>query len=112
RAFASARAKHRLREVRGDDAAREARPSRKHCGDVEGARAEIDIGTRGRTLPAERSDRTTPPGRLDFAGEEVIEEIVARRDLGEDALDVASFPGATRGCQFHLGWHAGKVKDR
>ena len=52
--------------------------------DVQRARAQIEIEAVRVALPAELPDRAPTPRAIDVHAEEMIEEIVPRRDLGED----------------------------
>ena len=56
----------------------------------------------GVALPAERGDRLPAPGPVDVEAEEMIEQIVARRDLRKDALHVRALRLATGGGRLRL----------
>lgn len=51
---------------------------------IEGARAGVQIASRGGPLPSERRDRTTAPPPVDVEAEHMIEQVVAVRDLAEE----------------------------
>ncbi len=57
---------------------------------VEGASAEIEIRTIGVPLPPELPDGNPAPRAIDVRAEQMVEQIVARRDLGENPAHVSA----------------------
>ena len=82
-------AQHRLGEVGADDAARETRARATARADTSSVPAQrstyVPVGARSQL---ERSNRAAPPRLVDVEAEEMVEEIVPRRDLREDPLHV------------------------
>ena len=60
-------------------------------GDVERARANIEIRRCRRALPAELRDRAAAPEPVDVEAQEMVEKIIARRDGRKDSADECAF---------------------
>src|SRR5881394_130706 len=93
RRLAFAAGEHRQREIGAKHGAREAGAACQLHGEVEGAGAEIEIDARGAPFPVEPRDGAATPGAIDVEAEQMIEEIVTRRDFGEHAAHVGSRSG-------------------
>ena len=89
--LAVAHAQHRFGEVGRHDIPAEARLTHQLCSHVERAGAEIEIRSRRSGGPCQRLERATTPPLVDVHRQDVVEQIVARSDLGEDLLDVRAF---------------------
>ena len=64
--------------------------------DVEGACAQVEVRPSRLALPAQLGHRRAAPPAVDVEAEEVIQEVVPRGDLGEDAPHVRALLGAAR----------------
>src|SRR5438132_8494214 len=73
---------------RSDHAAGETRLARQRFRELEGAGAEIEIDAVRSSLPAEPSHRGPAPAAIHVEAEEMVEEVVARRNSGEHAAHV------------------------
>src|SRR5947207_7256350 len=82
-----ARSKHGTAEIVGaGDSSRE----------IERAGAEIEIRAVGSLLPREPSHRGAAPGAVHIEAQEMVQQVVARRDRGEHAAYVRPL-GRSRG---------------
>ena len=63
--------------------------------DVERSGAQIEISSRRGAFPFQRIERTTAPHPVDVEAQEMIEQIVPRRDLFEDGANIRPLLGAT-----------------
>src|SRR5213592_2809768 len=84
---------HRDHEVRADHTAAKPVAARQLGGEIECARAEVEIGAVGFRFPAESRDGGAAPGPIHVEAEQVVQEVVARCDRGEHVTDVGC--GAT-----------------
>src|SRR5690348_7014146 len=87
---------HREHEIRRDHGAAERALSDECRRELEGTGAQIEVGAVRSALPAESLHRGTAPGPVDVETEEMIQEVVARRDGGEHAAHVRPLRIATR----------------
>ena len=85
--LAAAARQHRKSEVRGQDGPLEPAPSRQFDGQIEGAGAHVEECLPGRGFPFELADRAPAPPAVEVEAEEVIEQVVAWRDLAEEGSD-------------------------
>src|ERR1043166_2133251 len=84
---------HSLDEVGGNHAAGESGPTPPLGGEVHRTGAEIEIGPLGSQFPAEPVHRQPPPAAITVEAQEMIEQVVARRDRLEHPPDVAPLLG-------------------
>ena len=64
---------------------------------IQRAGAEIEINARRRRSPGQRSQRLASPCPVDIHRQQVIQQVIARRDLGKDLLHIRALPVATGG---------------
>src|SRR5437773_2752827 len=88
RGLAAAAGEHRDDEVRSDDAPPKAGGAGQRSGQVQRAGAEVEVDAVGARLPAEARDGRAAPGAVHVEAQQVVEEVVARRDGGEQAAHV------------------------
>src|SRR6266513_1667008 len=87
---------HGDHEVRADDGPAESAGARERRREIERAGAEIEIGAVGSPLPREPSHRGAAPGTVHVEAQQMVQQVVARRDRGEHAAHVRPF-GRSRG---------------
>src|SRR5712664_596979 len=98
RRLVAAPRKHRDYEVSADHAATEAVPPGELRGEVERAGAEVEIDAVRFRLPAEPRHRGAAPRPIHVEAEQMVQEVVARRDRGKHAT--------------HVGWRASHRRER
>src|SRR2546425_989976 len=86
--FVLAQSQHRDHEVGTDHAAAKTGLPGELGGKVQCAGADIEIGAVGFSFPAEARHGGAPPGPIHVEAEQVVQEVVARRDRREHATDV------------------------
>src|SRR6266540_79224 len=86
--FPPALRQHRNHEVGADHPAAKAVTPRELGGKVECAGAEVEVRAVGFRFPTEPRHSGTAPGPIDVEAEQVVQEVVARRDRCEHATDV------------------------
>jgi RNA polymerase sigma-70 factor (ECF subfamily) len=74
---------HRLGEIGAHDRAAEVFCTADHYADVHRSRAQVEVRSFGIALESELANRLATPDAIDVEAQDVIEEVVPRRDLGE-----------------------------
>src|SRR5437870_174970 len=82
RGLAAAAGEHRDDKVRPDDAPPKAGGAGERGGQVQCAGAEVEVDAVRARLPAEARDGRAAPGAVHVEAQQVVEEVVARRDGG------------------------------
>ena len=103
RRLAAAAGEHRDDEVRPDDAPPKAGGAGERGGQVQRAGAEVEVDAVRARLPAEPRDSGAAPGAVHVQAQQVVQEVVARRDGGEQAAHVAPLRLASRRAQDFCG---------
>src|SRR5207247_692030 len=87
---------HGEHEVRAEHGPAEPGRAGERRREIERAGAEIEIGAVGSQLPREPSHRGAAPGAVHIEAQEMVQQVVARRDRGEHADYVRPLRFATR----------------
>ena len=95
--LAPAAHEHRHGKIGAEHGAAEAGLARQLGSEIERAGTEIEIDAARPPLPVEARDRGSAPGTIHVEAEQVVQEVVARRDGGEHAADVGSRSNRGRG---------------
>src|ERR1041385_3488586 len=95
RRFAAAPRQHRNGEVGADDAAAKAVLTGELGGEVERAGTEIEVGAVGFCFPRKPRHRGPTPGPVHVETQQMIEEVVARRDRRKDVTHVRRGAGGS-----------------
>jgi hypothetical protein len=91
--LAAAQQQHGLHEVGGEDPSPEIRPVAQLGGQVHRPRTEVEIGPFRRPFPAKPVHRKPPPAAVEVEAENMIEQVVPRRDGREYPPDVGPLLG-------------------
>src|SRR6266540_35642 len=112
RSLAAAPREPRHDEVRPDDAPPEALGAGERGRQVQRAGTEVEVDAVGSGLPAEPRDGGAAPGAVHVQAQQVVQEVVTRRDGGEQAAHVAPLRLASRRAQDFCGRRRRHKRER
>ena len=86
--LAPATNQHREDEIGPNHRALESLPGGQFGRQVQGSRAEVQVAASGRSVPPQLVHRPAAPPLVDVETQQVVEQVVAWRDIGEDLAHV------------------------